>query len=54
MGGGDLASVVHISRVILEADLVFVPALVPPFLYMCLVAAVGLLLGDIAPAALGW
>ena len=45
---------VHVSRVVLEAAPILVPALVPPFLHMCLVAAVGRLSAGIAPAVTGW
>ena len=39
---------VHVSRVVLEAAPVPFSALVPPFLHLCLVAAVGLPLAGIA------
>ncbi len=45
---------VHVSRVALEAALILVLAHVPPFLHLCLVAAVGLMLVGIALAAAGW
>ncbi len=52
--GGDLVVVVHVSRIVLEVAPVLVPAHVPPFLHLCLVAAVGRLLAGIAPAAARW
>ena len=45
---------VPMFRVVMEAALVPILALVPPFLHMCLVAALGMLLADIAPAAAWW
>ena len=45
---------VHVSRVVLEAAHVLVLVPVPPFLRLCLVAAVGRLSAGIAPAAVGW
>ena len=52
--GGVLVVVELESRVVLEAALVLVLAHVPPFLRLCLKAAVGRLSADIAPAAVWW
>ena len=44
----------HVSLVVMEAAPVPVPAHVPPFLHLCILAAVGLLLAGIAPVVAGW
>ena len=52
--GGDFAAVVLVSRVVLGAASILVLALVPPFMHLCFVAAVGRLLAGIAPSTAGW
>ena len=51
---GDLAAVLPVSCVVLEGALVPIPAPVPPFLHLCLVAAAGLPLAGITLASARW